>query len=178
MTSTSIPGVFRQGNAYSDSPEGLAALAARPSPDAAAAVLGAMNRAPIAPASAQGFPSQAVQSPADPSQDGPRVSMIGDRDAAAQDRVKQEFYSLMMNPTQKDLHGGDQVGLGMRGKSSTGNAGAAYQARLQALGQAAGLWDNNTSREKMNTENNANTLARDRMSIPCGEACFSLPTYG
>jgi hypothetical protein len=54
-------------------------------------------------------------------------------------------HSLLTNPTFKD------------------KSDPSYKNRLQALGQAAGLWDTNASHEKMNTENNANRLDSDRI---------------
>jgi hypothetical protein len=67
---------------------------------------------------------------------GPRVSMFGDSQADVdRDRLKQEYLSLLTNPTQKDLYGSGFYG-GRRGQTA---GGGEYAARLGSMAQALGL---------------------------------------
>jgi hypothetical protein len=87
---------------------------------------------------------------------GPRVSMFGGSQADVdRDRLKQEYLSLLTNPTQKDLTGSGFYG-GRRGQTA---GGGEYAARLGAMAQALGL-DNQAI---ANQAGNQTMLERERM---------------
>jgi hypothetical protein len=158
------PGVFRDGNAFTDDPNAGPANAwggqnVSPSVQGFLANVKDVAGSPSAAPSAQGFTAEAARAytpnanTGNP-EDGPRVSVFGDRREAERERMLQDYRSLLMNPTLKDLQGS-----GFYGRRGQASGDGNYAARLGAFAQALGLDDKAIA----DRAGNETQLERERM---------------